>query len=559
MFDRIEHKILAFVGLVVTLGLTATAWFYVEQQEQAILVQNERSLGQLTSSVFQTLEAIMLTGNADLARQVDKNLKHVREIEDFHILRIDGTEAFQDNLTLRSVNKRLGDDEFELREESDGVRVMADSDPNLRRAVSERSPVIFYHDASTGERKLTYLYPMLNKTACHRCHGGERAVRGVVKLTMSLAGMQADVANTRRQSINVLLVVIGIVLVLTAYVLRRSVVSPLRQVTTAMERAAKGDLSQHVPVLGKDEVGQMAASFNRMIGQLLATYTGLEHEQDKLTTIILSAGEGIVVTDKNESVVLVNPAAEELLEKPMGRIVHDGFMGLVDDQVHIRRLLAAGEGGILLPALDYKGRLLALSATRILGASGELVGSVALIRDVTEEKRLENELKQLSQTDGLTGLFNRRFMDEAIASELSRADRYSTPLSISLFDVDHFKKFNDTHGHEQGDRVLKGIAGTTRRVMRNVDLCCRYGGEEFLIIMPNTDRKGALLAAERLREAVEITRVDDLPVTISVGTATYPGAEANTSDALVVAADRAMYAAKVGGRNQVRAVEELGS
>ena len=557
MFDRLETRILAFVAVVVTSGLAATTWFYVERQEQGILVQNERTLAQLTGSVYQTLQAIMTTGHGDLAREVAKNLKHVREIEDFRILRIDGTEAFQDNLTLRSVNKRLGDEEFDLREDTDGVRVMADSDQNLRRAVSEITPVVSYHDAAGGGQSLTYLYPMKNTPACHACHGGDRAVRGVIKVTMSLARIQTDIENVRRQSRNLLLIAIGIVLALTGYVLRRSVVTPLRQVTAAMERAAKGDLSHTVPVLGKDEVGQMASSFNRMIGQLLATYTGLEHEQDKLTTIILSGRDGIIVTDKNESVVLVNPAAEELLEKPMGRIVHDGFMGIVDDPEYIRRLMAAGESGISLPPLDYNGRLLALNATRILGAEGALVGSVALIRDVSEEKRLEDELRALSQTDGLTGLFNRRFMDEAIISELGRSDRYGTPLSIALFDVDHFKKFNDTHGHEQGDRVLKGIADTAREAMRDVDLCCRYGGEEFLVIMPNTDREGALLAAERLREAVEVAKADELTVTISVGTATYPGAEVSDADTMVTAADRAMYAAKVGGRNRVCAVEEL--
>jgi diguanylate cyclase (GGDEF)-like protein len=120
-----------------------------------------------------------------------------------------------------------------------------------------------------------------------------------------------------------------------------------------------------------------------------------------------------------------------------------------------------------------------------------------------------------------------------------------------MFDVDHFKKFNDTYGHDQGDRVLQGVAKTLRGALRNHDIPCRYGGEEFLAILPNTPKEGAMSVAERLRRDVEDMAVDGLKVTISIGVAEYPSFDVAEQAGLVEAADGALYQAKKGGRNRV--------
>jgi diguanylate cyclase (GGDEF)-like protein len=289
----------------------------------------------------------------------------------------------------------------------------------------------------------------------------------------------------------------------------------------------------------------MAFSFNHMTRQLMQTYTGLRNEQDKLATIILSAREGIVVTDSDGKVVLMNPAAELLLGKSMRELVDSGFMSLIDDP------------SIKEPeTVHFNQRVLSIYAATICTPQGGVVGSAALIRDITEEKRLEERLRRLSTTDGLTGLFNRRHLDETLTTELERALRYNAPLSIMMFDVDHFKRFNDEHGHDQGDRVLQAIAQSLQEHVRKVDVPCRYGGEEFLAILPGTNQAGAIIVSERLRHAIEQMEVDGLNVTISIGVASVPELDVRSSATLVEAADSALYRAKRAGRNQVIAAHK---
>jgi diguanylate cyclase (GGDEF)-like protein/PAS domain S-box-containing protein len=318
-----------------------------------------------------------------------------------------------------------------------------------------------------------------------------------------------------------------------------------------MVRAADGDLTQTVPVMGRDELSQMAFSFNHMTRQLMQTYTGLRNEQDKLATIILSAQEGIVVTDGEGKVVLMNPAAETLLGKSMRQVVDEGFLNLIDDSDGLHTLLERDSGIKEPETVHFNKRVLSVYAATIRTPQGGVVGSAALIRDITEEKRLEERLRRLSTTDGLTGLFNRRHLDETLATEMERAQRYNAPLSIMMFDVDHFKRFNDEHGHDQGDRVLQAIAQSLQEHVRKVDIPCRYGGEEFLAILPGTSQAGAIIVAERLRHAIEQMEVDGLKVTISIGVASLPELDVDGPNRLVEAADAALYRAKRAGRNQV--------
>lgn len=551
MFKRIRYKITVAVGLTVTLGLAATAAFYTRHQEQAVLAQNERVTRKLTESVIQGLHSVMLTGSAEIAQNFAERLKLVPEVADFRILRPDGREAFQDNQTIVAVNRRLGAGRFLLRTAEREVRVLAQDDPDLNRAVSRGEPVSRHRTDAAGERSLTFIAPILLHDACQICHGTERPVLGAVELTTSLQAVEHDIQDARRESLLVLGTALLATVVLTGYIMRRSVVRPIEHVTSAMVRVSGGDLNHKVPIESDDELGRMAQSFNRMTSELRDTYSGLRREQDKLTTIIHSAGEGIVVTDGAGRVVLVNPAAERLLDKTVDRIVIEGIFNLLDDPSTMRHWLAQ-EGRRSPAVVAYKDRVLHVFASTIHNAEGSVTGSAALLRDITEEKRLEEELRRLSRTDGLTGLYNRRHLDETLAHELQRAVRTREPLAVIMCDVDHFKRFNDEHGHEQGDRVLQAVAGLMRDSLRGYDSACRYGGEEFLAILPGTDLPGAAGVAERLRREVEAARVDGLRVTLSLGVAGYPeiggGVEAET---LVAAADAALYRAKQAGRNRV--------
>jgi diguanylate cyclase (GGDEF)-like protein len=163
-----------------------------------------------------------------------------------------------------------------------------------------------------------------------------------------------------------------------------------------------------------------------------------------------------------------------------------------------------------------------------------------------------DRVRQLAYIDGLTGIFNRRFFEMRIAEEMERARRYDGSLAVIMIDIDNFKKLNDEFGHLLGDEVLRQVSSVFSLQLRRIDVVCRYGGEEFAMLLPQTTAEQALSVAEKLRREVADWQFPGVPraVTISAGTAAYP-AQGSTRDELVRAADAALYAAKQQGRNRV--------
>lgn len=172
-------------------------------------------------------------------------------------------------------------------------------------------------------------------------------------------------------------------------------------------------------------------------------------------------------------------------------------------------------------------------------------------------------LRQLVTRDQLTGLLNRRELDRILNEESERAQRFGQPLALVMVDIDHFKAVNDAHGHPAGDAVLREVAKRLAALLRTVDRVARYGGEEFALVLVQTDRRAALVVARQIAEAIAAEPVvieggPTLALTISAGLAVLP-ADASRIELLVSAADRALYAAKHGGRNQVIGYHELKS
>jgi diguanylate cyclase (GGDEF)-like protein len=163
--------------------------------------------------------------------------------------------------------------------------------------------------------------------------------------------------------------------------------------------------------------------------------------------------------------------------------------------------------------------------------------------------RLLGENERLATRDSLTGLANRRLFDESLQREVARAQRLSTPLSLLVFDVDHFKQVNDTYGHQTGDTVLREVADALVANTKNYDVAARYGGDEFVVLLPGCSRDDALRVAERVRASIA-RAVGEAPVTISAGVATVPD-NATDAERLMAAADSALYDAKRTGRDRV--------
>jgi diguanylate cyclase (GGDEF)-like protein len=342
------------------------------------------------------------------------------------------------------------------------------------------------------------------------------------------------------------LALVGIV----AYLQGRSIVRHLRRFATAARGIAHGSLGERVPVRGRDEFAALGQALNDMAAELEARLAELEAERARGREALARFGEALAAThDSKQLLRIVASAAAEATAARGCRIVSpDGFV------------VATGDA-------DGEGKRLTLPLT----AAGERFGTLELIGDsfskeqrmnaaslvahaviALENARLHGLVERQALVDGLTGLANRRACADALHAETARAERLDTPLSVVLADLDGFKDVNDVHGHPVGDEVLRAFADVLRETLRESDVAGRWGGEEFLLLLPGADEEGAAQLAERVRvvlAARHISGARDLRVTASFGVAEYtPG---SGTEQLVGAADTALYRAKRAGKDRV--------
>jgi len=221
----------------------------------------------------------------------------------------------------------------------------------------------------------------------------------------------------------------------------------------------------------------------------------------------------------------------------------------------------AFEAEDFFPHFGERGRWLFFTAAPLRDSVGQVIGAIETLQDVTDRKLAEEAVRasecrhrELSITDGLTGLYNSRHFFSRAKEEVERSNRYGSPLSMILLDVDNFKQYNDTYGHLEGDHVLAALADVIRREIRGADSAYRYGGEEFIVIFPETEPAEAQIVAERLRQSFESAVFSPLPgedarATISIGGGSYRPEEGVT--AFVKRVDETMYLAKNRGKNRV--------
>jgi diguanylate cyclase (GGDEF)-like protein len=259
-------------------------------------------------------------------------------------------------------------------------------------------------------------------------------------------------------------------------------------------------------------------------------------------------------------VLLVSAAPmQQALTSARTAMLGSGLVGLLAAMV----LAAIFAVGLSRPIRLLADAAMAMRAGNLSRRTGlkrrDEIGQLSRAFDAMAEslqKHVES-IRALAVTDELTGLANRRRFDEELQREITRHARFGSSLCLLFLDIDHFKQVNDTHGHPEGDVVLKDIADVLRRCVRAVDLPARYGGEEFAVVLPNTSLDAATIVAGRIREAVEAEALgsrDHLHVTISGGVAAYPD-EATSSEALHDIADARLYRAKEAGRNRVVAAD----
>ena len=393
-----------------------------------------------------------------------------------------------------------------------------------------------------------------------------------------------------------------------AWLLARATTRPLEELSEAAARIASGDLDTSIEVRSRDEVGRLAQTFNEMTDELRIYVRALEASRDELQSGLSRLGDTLSSTHDLDRILTV------VLETAMASTRAQAGMVLLFGPARTDIVLAVGRGveergvpeGLCLPLGHGVSGRVAKSGDVVMGrlgdqpgqlqpgpgepttgsmiavplkSSGTVIGVLDLFDRLDAENfderdlgtirtfasqatvaidnvLLHEEAQRLSITDGLTGLWNYRYFTMTIGKEIERSARFGRPLALLMLDLDLFKNVNDTYGHQRGDAVLVEIAARVRGQVRDVDTVARYGGEEVVVILPETDEDGAVQAAERICDAVRRRPFGEpgegaIDVTVSIGAAVFPahGASATT---LLRRADEALYEAKAAGRDTWR-------
>lgn len=340
------------------------------------------------------------------------------------------------------------------------------------------------------------------------------------------------------------------------------VIRPVQQIAAAAKRVAAGDAAARAQPQGPTEIVSVANDFNQMLDKLALQRKERDAWSLRYKALLNSAHDIILMVDPSYRVVEANPAAlgaygysaDEIRQKT----IHDLRAPRAQGSIAHDFEAAAHPQGVLFES-EHRRKNGSLFPVEVSAFAVDIDGAVyrlSFIRDISERKRIEQELERLATTDALTGLANRRHFMLLAEQELSRAKRYGSELAVLMFDVDHFKAINDTYGHATGDGVLHTLGQLCRQSIRDIDVIGRLGGEEFALVLPETSQDQAVHAAKRLCQmvaAAEIPLQHGVPLrfTISVGVIALSDSHANL-DTLLARADQAMYDAKRDGRNQAR-------
>jgi diguanylate cyclase (GGDEF)-like protein/PAS domain S-box-containing protein len=279
--------------------------------------------------------------------------------------------------------------------------------------------------------------------------------------------------------------------------------------------------------------------------------------------VIESMSDAMIVLDIHDKVVDVNPAARQFLGLDPSHIIGHPIKEIFRPwgELPVNKNTPSSSDSEISLGSEGKERFFDLRISPLIIQKKKQGGRIIILRDITQRKQDEIQLKALQEQcyeqsihDPLTGLYNRRFLKEVMQREAGKAMREHHPVSIAIIDIDLFKQVNDTYGHEAGDMALIHLGGIFSKLTRAGDYVFRYGGEEFLILLPETSLQAAGQFSERVRQQVEKSNLSyadqQIWMTVSIGVATFVPGQCEFETALK-AADAALYQAKTNGRNCV--------
>ena len=561
----LELKILLAFSVVIACLVGVSTYFDIRSMRTDTIRTSERTLGAFAAAIKGSVNAAMTKGHHEDVKYVLQEVNTPYFIDRVMIYNEEGRP-------VETVEKQHGNGRLDMTIPPQILRSVVNGDVTDIREQGDDHFIIYYA-------------PIANQPPCFRCHGSKARLNGILRIDFSLHDLD-DLIITRRNRVFLWSAVLFLLLTAVLLALLRTVVyRPVKELRDAMVIVQEGGDTLTLSTKGSDELADLKKSFLAMLHRINALHrTNIEKEKElarnqetmrfraELQAMFDAMPDGVLLIDAAMTIVQANPRVYALLpdlDPAGGQISPDclkkeccPFQGIED--VSKRGNVLEHQCSIILSDGSTK-HLHSICAPIV--DNGRVVSVVEVIRDITERVRTERELeeksaelvavnKKLSQlaiTDSLTQLFNRRRFNEILNKEIKRFSRrkYSA-LSLMMIDIDHFKKLNDTYGHLAGDTVLREIAKLLREGVRETDTVARFGGEEFVIVLPDTRLDGAAHKAEILVKRTEATEFPGhdtaIHVTISIGVAAY--ASGSPQD-LIHAADLALYQAKRSGRNAV--------
>lgn len=551
----VSTELTSAISIAIIIGMLAMFYLYTTNQKKEILDSNEQAMNLVTQSILLNLNSIMVAGYADIAKDFANDLKSIPGVSNVHITRNNGSEAFLDNKTINNVNYHIGEEAFYTRADEDFIQIIQQDDPHLLKVLATNQ-VTHYYESVEGIEFLTFLAPIENTKRCYNCHGDEEAIRGIIKVSTSLDPVKKVLDEAWSNTSVIFLVTSLIIVIATLSMVFETLIFPLNELTGAMKQVANGRLHLRAPISGNNELTDIARNFNVMIHRIEHSYLQQQQEQDKLLAIVQTNQEGVICSDTNGNIVLANPAASVILNKKIKKLIGSKIETCLDGEEVVANWFQ-NETELSLPkVINFNERKLNVAPNIIKNEKGSIIGKSLRIQDITEELEIRSRLQQLSTLDSLTGLFNRRYFDTTVGIEIERSSQDNQQLSLLMLDIDFFKKVNDTHGHDVGDKVLVDISTLLKNEIRSNDIPCRFGGEEFILLLPETNMENAIKLAERIRKKIKKSEIGGIFITVSIGISSVDITATKGSDELLKIADTQLYRAKKTGRNKVCWPEE---
>lgn len=584
---RLQTKISAWVLLILVISGAFTTWAVVTLQRQASMTEFTQLAGALGMNVKNSLRQDMLNARREDIRPTAANMARGPLINEINVFSADGSLAFSGSRT------GLGNHKI---------------DPAVAAVIRSGKPSTRYK-RSGGNPEFRMLMPVENEPACYRCHAPATRVLGVVEVGLETGTLTSHASSDARTVVLIQLFGVGLILLPVSVVVRHAVVARLGGMLASIHKITDGNFSERIAVDSNDELGQLGKAFNEMESKVESTIGELAKANEQLDRSLLRFGKLLSTTLNLDDMadLILNELADSV-ESPeaclflrqeksdaLVLLASRGVFKELVEEYNVEPVIwgqppytssTFRSGAMLLDTVQEKHWLAEIARCHgsndfyvfTLISGDRIVGLLTLVvpREAFTESRIHTlqalcheaatgvetaqmheQLTIVSITDALTQTYNQRHFFTVLKEELERAKRYGGVFSLVFLDLDNFKLFNDSYGHLAGDGILRQVSTLLSGLVRASDRVFRYGGDEFVLILPDTARESAVVLGDRIRD--EIERRNFLPdgeaasfrLTASVGVTSYDAGRFDKEDEIFKAVDDALYRAKEAGRNRV--------